>query len=720
MKTHPHPEADQRSDSPLDAFGGTIAPTRTGPLYTAGLAVVAFAMVLLPLIYLALIGVTVWAVVLHLINDTWLFNQRSGRGGFIALLLYLGPALAGGILVFFMVKPFFATHAAPAKPITLDPKAEPLLFAFVQRICALVGSPVPCRIDVDCQVNASAGLRRGLWSRDLVLTIGLPLASGLDMRQFAGVLAHEFGHFAQGAGMRLTYVIRQINFWFARVVFERDAWDVRLEQTARNTDLRLGVILHTARGCVWLTRRILWALMQAGHAISCFMLRQMEYDADSYEAKLAGSDAFESTAARLRVLNVATQVAYDDLRQCWAGNRLPENFPLLIEHKAESLSAEVHQKISASKVSEKTAWFDTHPCDADRIREAGRLGEPGIFNRAEPAALLFSDFAELSRKVTRHHYETQLELEFSEQNLMSSEEILRESAASSEADSMIRKFYGTVNISLHPLLTPGELPGIGDFPGALTSWRSAWDLTESLRAEAEASSVECLNQQERLPDLHSAQRLAQAGFKLELKEFGLPEGPTSPSEQEEAARSAMDAATTAMLDQLTRLDPFFTALRQRVTLALRLAPAPKAPLTAEEDGDVGGRARLLAAVTAEMPQVREISFRLPAFLLLAQNRGNSSSPSTVESALAEMAAELQALIQGIQERLSPYTYPFPHARGRLTVAEYAKHEKAAESEWQLVYLDGNAHVDRLFALHYRLVGRILAEAGAAEASFEAR
>ena len=720
MKTHPHPEADQRSESPLDAFSGKIAPTRTGPLYTAGLAVVAFAMVLLPLIYLALIGVTAWAVVLHLINDTWLFNQRSGRGGFIALLLYLGPALAGGILVFFMVKPFFATHAASAKPITLDPEAEPLLFAFVQRICALVGSPVPCRIDVDCQVNASAGLRRGLWSRDLVLTIGLPLASGLDMRQFAGVLAHEFGHFAQGAGLRLTYVIRQINFWFARVVFERDAWDVRLEQTARNTDLRLGVILHTARGCVWLTRRILWALMQAGHAISCFMLRQMEYDADSYEAKLAGSDAFESTAARLRVLNVATQVAYDDLRQCWAGNRLPENFPLLIEHKAGSLPADVHQKISASKASEKTEWFDTHPCDGDRIREARRLGEPGIFHREEPASCLFSNFAELSRTVTRHHYETNLELEFSEQNLMSAEEILRESAASSEADSMIRRFYGSVDIRLRPLLAPEGLPDIGDFPSALASWRSARELTESLRADAEACSAEFLNQQGRLPDFHSAQRLAQVGFKLNLKEFGLPEATSSPSEQEVAARSAIDATTRSMSDQLSRLDPFFTALRERVTLALGLASPSEPSPTVQADGDLSAQAALLAAVAAEMPQLKELSFRLPAFLLLAQNRGNSSSPSTVEGAIDEMAAELRELIQGIQERLSSFTYPFPHPGGQLTVAEYAKNEKVVESEGQRVYLDGHAHVDRLFTLHYRLVGRLLAAAAAAEAGLERR
>ena len=223
----PHPTV-----SPLEAFTGKIVHTKTGPLYSAGLAVVAFAMVLLPLIYAALIAFTAWAVLWHLRNDTWILTGDSGHG-FFRLIVYLGPAVAGGILVFFMVKPFFAAKPKAPEPVTLDPAKEPLLFGFVQKICGLVGAAAPWRIDVDCQVNASAGLRRGLWSKDLVLTIGLPLVGGLDMRQFAGVLAHEFGHFAQGAGMRLTYIIRKINFWFARVVYERDSWDVKLEQTAR-------------------------------------------------------------------------------------------------------------------------------------------------------------------------------------------------------------------------------------------------------------------------------------------------------------------------------------------------------------------------------------------------------------------------------------------------------------------------------------------------------
>src|SRR4051812_37068095 len=295
------------SSAALEAFNGDIEPSELSLLYKAGVGCAAFAMILLPGIYLGVIGVAAYGVFWHLTQNAYFLH---GGAGFARLVAYFGPAFIGVTLVVFMVKPFFAKASTDREPITLDPVKERVLFAFIQKICELVKAPMPCRVDVDCQVNASASLRRGLLSNDLVLTIGLPLAAGLDMRQFAGVLAHEFGHFAQGAGMRLTYVIRNINLWFARVVYERDQWDITLERTAKGIDLRIGIVLHAARGCVWLTRRILWALMHAGNTISCFMLRQMEYDADSYEAKLAGSDAFESTAARLQILNVATQFAF--------------------------------------------------------------------------------------------------------------------------------------------------------------------------------------------------------------------------------------------------------------------------------------------------------------------------------------------------------------------------------------------------------------------------
>src|SRR5262249_33582850 len=161
----------------------------------------------------------------------------------------------GAILLFFMVKPFFARRSRAQKLRTLEFGEEPLLFALVTRVAQAVEAPEPKRIDVDCQVNASAsfGSKLGVvFGGDLVLTVGLPLVAGLSIQQFAGAIAHELGHFTQGAGMRLSYVVRSVNAWFARIVYERDDWDESLVRGCEQGD-RLSLFLLVAMFCVWLT-----------------------------------------------------------------------------------------------------------------------------------------------------------------------------------------------------------------------------------------------------------------------------------------------------------------------------------------------------------------------------------------------------------------------------------------------------------------------------------
>ena len=279
--------------SPLRGFAGTITRSRPSVLYQLGLALVAVVMVLLPAIYVGLIGLVGWGVWYHATNDFFLLREAGGL--WFTVLPYFGPILAGLVVILFMVKPLFAGRPPAPPAMALDAKQERLLFAFIGRICRLVGAPRPRRVEVNCVVNAAASFRRGaasLLGQDMTLTIGLPLAAGLSMRQFAGVLAHEFGHFSQGAGMRLTYVIRQINGWFFRVVYERDRWDMALEAPARAAGFWGFLVLYPTRGCVFLSRRILWALMQVGHGVSCFMLRQMEYEPTATSARWPAASRF--------------------------------------------------------------------------------------------------------------------------------------------------------------------------------------------------------------------------------------------------------------------------------------------------------------------------------------------------------------------------------------------------------------------------------------------
>ena len=388
------------------SFTGTIAPTRLSPAYRAGLVVVALAMLLLPLVYLAVIGLSGTGVWWHLTRNVWLVQGRSG-GAQWRLVAYLAPALAGALATLFMVKPVFARTQRPRQPLVLVPADHPQLFAFIAQICGHVRAPIPRVVQVDCQVNASASFAPhwgSIMRRDLVLTIGLPLVHALSVRELGGVLAHEFGHFAQGSGLRLTIVVRAINGWFSRVVYERDSWDRRLDEWSDSTNGWVKLLILPSQASVWLSRQLLRGLMAGGHVISCFMMRQMEYDADSYEVKIAGTEAFGKTMTHLRDLNLAQFHSAGYIQSELGSGRLPADLPLFLVTWHKSRSADALTVKEAP--DHKSGLFDTHPSDGERIAAAERAADRGILSGGhEPALRLFRDLDALSRLATRHHYE---------------------------------------------------------------------------------------------------------------------------------------------------------------------------------------------------------------------------------------------------------------------------------------------------------------------------
>jgi Zn-dependent protease with chaperone function len=415
------PEGSEIPDAPsrltqadiASAFGGPVPKTHVSLLYQFGLVFVTLAMVVLPLIYLALIAGVGWLTWIWATGFTpGLTGSGGGRLLFAKFLLYLTPLLTGVTVLLFMIKPLLAARRSRAQPLALNPGAEPLIFGLVHRLCQTIGAPTPNRIDVDCQLNASAGFRRGLFSffgNDLVLTIGLPLVAGLTAREFTGVLAHEFGHFTQGFGLRLTYIIRRINHWFARVVYERDAWDVWLEECASEADFRIQIIVGVARFAVWISRGVLWILMMVGHLIGCFMLRQMEFDADSYEIAVAGSEVFESTTRRMHVLSAVEGESYKKMRVPWnQSKQLPDDFPAYLMKHDSQLRPEQRTQLENTMGLAPSGLLDTHPSTGDRIRQARKAQAPGIFQLDAPATALFGNFTVLSGQVSRLHYEDDL------------------------------------------------------------------------------------------------------------------------------------------------------------------------------------------------------------------------------------------------------------------------------------------------------------------------
>ena len=625
-------------------------------------------MLVLPLIYLGLIALAGSAVWWHLTRNAWILT--SGGNGFWNVLIYATPLVAGALVMFFLIKPVLARPATPIAPLPLAREDQPVLFAFIEEICRQVRAPIPSRIQVDCQVNASASFSSLVLSfvrPRFVLTIGLPLVAGLTVRQLGGVLAHEFGHFTQGGGMRLTFVVRSLNGWFARVVNERDQWDVRLERWSREADWRVALPLIVARGSVWCSRRVLTGLMMAGHAISCFMLRQMEYDADSYEIKLVGTRAFVETSARMRELHVGTQLGYNDLRADWQHRTLPSDLPAFLLQRSDRIPPELAGQIRQGQ-SEPTGYFDTHPSDSDRVQAAERAASAGIMAGGEvPARALFADFDALSVRVSRHHYEHDLGLSLDTATFVATDVALESSLSRERRRQSVGRFFGD-HLNVHRAL--------GIETHAIESLDTSQLLEEVRRARdamQQAGGIlteryEQFDQQWNAREMaRAAQALMESGFeKVVAQNFGLTSGTL------DAARQAERRATEELHGIGSDLTHFERTAGRRLACAIGLLKSSSIGLEPEIREALETEAhRIVPGVNALARTwniINELGAQVMIEGMLHANAAHSPNQARAAARLEQTAMQIRKLLDRLRTEVGDVPAPETSGSGGTLAA----------------------------------------------------
>ena len=97
--------------------------------------------------------------------------------------------------------------------------------------------------------------------------------------------------------MRVSYIVRTTNAWFSRVVYERDSWDESLHDWSQESGIG-SLIAVAVRACVAVTRRDSVGVHDDRARLSCFLLRQMEFDADRSFVRLVGVSRFAAPVAR--------------------------------------------------------------------------------------------------------------------------------------------------------------------------------------------------------------------------------------------------------------------------------------------------------------------------------------------------------------------------------------------------------------------------------------
>jgi Zn-dependent protease with chaperone function len=672
------------------AIAGTIEPTRLSWFYRGGLTVIAIAMLLLPLLYLSVVVGAAAFVWWHITANTWLLEGGASQW---RLLGYAAPAVIGVALVFFMVKPILARPTRRRDPVPVSAEQEPALFAFIEQICGQVRAPIPRRVQVDCQVNASAGFMPGrlrLLKRDLVLTIGLPLVAGLSIRELGGVLAHEFGHFAQGTGMRLTALVRGIDGWFARVVYERDHWDEKLETWSKNWDWRAAVILVMARGAIWLSRRLLHGLMITGHAISCFMLRQMEYDADSYEIKFAGSEAFARTSARMRQLNAGAQFGYNDLRHSWQQRALPADFPTFLVDVSNRMPQDVLAQVRRTPES-ATGLLDTHPADADRLRAAEAAAAPGILlGGDDPATLLFRDFEALSAEATRHHYAHELGLDIEQVALVGTAEAVEERQRRQERDRAVEEFFGECVSAQRPLRLPlQEMTQLADEDLRTV----AAQVRAAMAASADDAARRC-QLFERLAQRHdhafAAEEVLTAGLTISDPENWDLNEPTLAG-----AASTIASALQQQEMHVPSLERFETAAARRLAAGIVLA------MRRSMDADIQSQCDLFNAVGGVLPHVHGARRCVLAITILSQANSEDGAGEAIRARLELLVARINKSFTEIRRGLGDLPIPKQLTERPISAVAWCGLSPKAEAA------SPPEVIERVSSLYWTLLGQLV-------------
>lgn len=698
-----------------DIFDGPIRRVQTFPLYWIGLLLTSVAMVLLPVIYMALIGLVLYGAYYHAVEHFAWFQEVQGMRG--KLFLYAAPFVAGPTLVLFMIKPLFARSARLDKRVSFVRENEPVLFAFVEQLCETVHAPKPRRIDIDCDINASASFRRGalsLFTNDLVLTIGIPLVAGLNLREFAGILAHEFGHFSQPAAMRLSYIIRSVNAWFARVVYDRDTWDEKLREYSENENSRFAPLFLLARACVWLTRKVLWVLMLIGHGISCAMMRQMEFDADKHEARLAGSEAFESTARRLSLLQFVSQQVHAELAQSWKDGRLADDFPALLAARVETAPQPLVDALNKTIDASKTALFDTHPCDGARIRKAHKAKADGCVRVDAPASALFRHFERTSKSITISYYHDLLGPRFRRECLISTDEITRRSKELYRFGAAAERFFGGCLAATRPIRVDLSSEAAKSPPKQrvlkLKQARQAVlkHLEFMQRAHARYAKAE-----ERVIETELAQTFVKIGVDINPRDFHLT---TAKSDEILKAKQKAEQLKEQLASELKFVD---VVVRLRIECALALLGVDQISARIDEAALMTRRTieltEALAALSQDMSFLGDLRRRLPRLRALALLLADGDAEPSVLTCSQQLVREQHEELRNVRATLDHRAYPYKHASGQRSMGQFALKELPPSDDSIRVIAATEDMLDNLDSFYTRAMGELATFAERVEA-----
>ena len=144
--------------------------------------------------------------------------------------------------------------------------------------------------------------------------------------------------------------------------------------------------------------------MIIGLAASRFQSRRMEFDADRYAARVAGSKCFKNALLELGMLDLSSQKTWHEIASNSFKADEIQAFPESIQKYRSLIDHATVNRIKTHLMLQKTSWLDTHPSMKERFESIEKENAKGNFMVDVPATVLISNFNQTVKKAMIEKY----------------------------------------------------------------------------------------------------------------------------------------------------------------------------------------------------------------------------------------------------------------------------------------------------------------------------
>jgi heat shock protein HtpX len=295
-------------------------------------------------------------------------------------LYYILYSLGGWILLAIGIVPLVAVLFVKTEKhgVPVTKKDHPKLFEIIESVSKEIGTSEPNEVLITPSAEISVG---GIFSKRL--TIGIVGLRNLNLEEFKSILSHEFGHL-YGKDTIVGRFLWSISYSLEKAAnFGKKFWDA------------VPILNFAIFGIIIMLFYMLYYYIF--NTVVFFYSRQLEHRADIIAIQISGKNNFyHGLLGYSTFVAFFNQTGYNSMINLLNEKKMFINIYESVYTAYEKEDIETLQKNIIR--NEKISIFSSHPSIESRLKRLGKV-EPR--HRTKSAMVLFTDYKEIEKKMTK-------------------------------------------------------------------------------------------------------------------------------------------------------------------------------------------------------------------------------------------------------------------------------------------------------------------------------